>query len=152
MGSYERNTAGEQSTATLGEEGTISRAPQWLQRGPSCLYCFSAFLPQNVTFLQQAGCRIPVHRMGPKSGLYFWSQNTKAPVLQQEPIAWSSPPVSPGGLPRGDILSLEEMKRLSRAGAPSTPLISTSPCCTTGQEAFPPQCSYLCSILAKIKV
>lgn len=36
--------------------------------------------------------------MGPKSGLCFWLQNTKAPLLQQEPIAGSTPPVSPGGV------------------------------------------------------
>lgn len=128
----------------------VKRAPfpehhNGYRQGPAA-FIVSPFLPQNVTFLQQAGCRIAMHSSGncPKSA-FLSLQNTKAPALQQEPIAWSIPQCHLEGHPVLPSCPWRRQKGWVQAGAPSTPAISTSPPCTT-------HCSHLCRILAKIKV
>lgn len=74
-------------TATLGEKGTIFRAPQRLERAPSCLYCFPAFLPQTQALCSRLGAEYQCTAR--RTGLRFsvWFQKTKASALQHVPAA-----------------------------------------------------------------
>lgn len=144
IGNYKRNTEQTLQQHWV-KRVALSEPYNDYRECPAACIVFLCPFPKAWALCSRQGAeyQCTAQRMDP--GFAGWSQKTQASALQV-PVAWSIPPVSPGGCPSGAALA-EGEKKAAQSKSSVRPLLLG----TTGWEHCP-QHSYLRRILGKIKV